>query len=122
MYKTINLYIYFCLVSDSMCLKSFRESKDDFNENYENEQFIDSIVPVNGEMKRGISIKNADSSNNEEFYKWQFIYSIISSGLYNKDYIGAEVFFPKGNPHSTPLKMDGAIFDDKEWINHYKNF
>ncbi len=103
-------------------MKSFRECKDEFNSRYGNENHIDSIVPVNGEMKTGISIKNSDSSNNEEYYKWQFIYSIIHAGLFNKDYIGAEVFFPKGNPHATPLKMDSAIFDDKDWIVHYKNF
>ena len=105
-----------------MSSKSFKESKDKFNNEYEKKSSIDSLVPVNGKMKKNIPIKNVKSLPNEEYYKWQFIYSIINSGLFNKDYIGAEVFFPKGNPSSTPLKMDSAIFDDKDWINHYNKF
>lgn len=105
-----------------MSSKSFKESKDKFNAEHEKKSSIDSLVPVNGKMKKDIPIKNVKSLPNEEYYKWQFIYSIINSGLFNKDYIGAEVFFPKGNPSSTPLKMDSAIFDDKDWINHYNKF
>ena len=105
-----------------MTLKSFREAKEKFNNDYENRDKINSLVPVNGKMKNNLPIKNINSKPNEEYYKWQFIYSIISSGLFNKDYIGVEVSFPKGNPSSNPLEMDAAIFDDKEWINHYKHY
>lgn len=105
-----------------MSFKSFKEAKDEYNEKYEREDYIDSLVPVNGNQKKDIKIKNIHSQPNEEYYKWQFIYSIIHSGLFNRDYIGVEVSFPKGNPSSTPLEMDGAIFDDKDWRIHYKKF
>ncbi len=58
----------------------------------------------------------------EEYYKWQFLYALIQSGLFAKDFIGAEVRFPKGSKTSQPLKMDAAIFDDAEWITHYLEY
>jgi type I restriction enzyme M protein len=54
--------------------------------------------------------------------KWQFIYGLIHSGLYAKDYIGAEIRFPKGNKASAPLRLDGAIFDDPAWLQHYNDY
>ncbi|URL01033.1 SAM-dependent methyltransferase [Avibacterium sp. 20-126] len=47
---------------------------------------------------------------------------MVNSGLVAKDYIGTEIHFPKGNKSSVPIKIDGAIFDDKEWYEHYKNY
>ena len=44
--------------------------------------------------------KNKKGEANEEYYKWQFFYSLVHSGLYPKDYLGCEVYFPKGNKSS----------------------
>ena len=46
----------------------------------------------------------------------------MSSGLFAKDYIGTEIYFPKGNKSSASLKLDAAIFDDKIWYEKYKDF
>ena len=81
-----------------------------------------SYVPVNGKFKDNIPIRNAKGEKLEEYYKWQFVYALINSGLYASDYIGVEVHFPKGNKASTALKLDGAIFDDKDWITHYSAY
>jgi len=81
-----------------------------------------SLVPVDGKAKKNISICNTKGEALEEFYKWQFIYSLIHSGLYAKDYIGTEVRFPKGSKTSAPLKLDGAIFDDPAWLQHYNEY
>lgn len=81
-----------------------------------------SFVPVHGRPKVNIPIRNTNGDLLEEYYKWQFIYALIHSGLYAKDFIGAEVHFPKGNKGSTALKLDGAIFDDDEWLNHYNDY
>jgi type I restriction enzyme M protein len=78
-----------------------------------------SLVPVHGEYKTDLQIRNNASAPLEEYYKWQFIYGIINSGLYAKDYIGAEVFFPKG---TSTLKIDAAIFDDPDWITRYQSY
>ena len=81
-----------------------------------------SFVPVDGKARKNIPIRNAKGDALEEYYKWQFIYSLIHSGLYAKDYIGAEVRFPKGNKASAPLRLDGAIFDNPAWLQHYNDY
>ena len=68
------------------------------------------------------NFKKKKGAKNEQYYKWQFLYSIIQSGLFAKDYIGTEVQFPKGNKSSAPLKLDGAIFDDITWFDKYKDY
>lgn len=78
-----------------------------------------SLVPVDGKIVSNISIRNTKGEPNEQYYKWQFLYALVSSGLYIKDYIGTEVRFPKGNKTSAPLNMDAAIFDSPEWITYY---
>jgi type I restriction enzyme M protein len=81
-----------------------------------------ALVPVNGKPKTNVSIRNAKGEPLEEYFKWQFIYSLLYSGLYAKDYIGAEVFFPKGSKGANPLKIDAAIFDSAEWLQHYRSY
>ena len=81
-----------------------------------------ALVPVDGKQKKNIPIRNAKGEPFEEFYKWQFIHGLIHSGLYARDYIGAEVRFPKGNKASAPLRLDAAIFDDPEWLQHYNDY
>jgi type I restriction enzyme M protein len=81
-----------------------------------------SLVPVNGLIRENIAIRSSDGKPLEEYYKWQFLSGLINSGLYPRDYVGAEVYFPKGTRGSTPLKLDAAIFDDPAWIQHYNNY
>lgn len=50
-----------------------------------------ALVPVDGKMKANISLRDTNGNPLEEFYKWQFIYALLHSGLYAKDYIGVEV-------------------------------
>ena len=82
----------------------------------------DALVPVDGKSKKDLAIRNTSGAPLEEYYKWQFLYALIHSGLYAKDFIGAEVRFPKGSKTSQPLKMDAAIFDDADWITHYRDY
>lgn len=104
-------------------MSKFVEAKQQFDTNVGRSSLLaQSLVPVDGKTVTNISIRNAQGEPLEEYYKWQFIYSIINSGLYTKDYIGVEVRFPKGNKTSAPLRMDAAIFDDPSWINHYTEY
>lgn len=104
-------------------MNTFTQAKQKFDKDIEKSHNLSkSLVPVDGKDKSNISIRNAKGDKNEEYYKWQFIYALIHSGLYAKDYIGVEVRFPKGNKASAPLRMDGAIFDDPSWIDHYTNY
>lgn len=101
----------------------FLDAKIEFDKKYQHSDVLDkSIVPVNGKIVENIKIRNAKGEKIEEYYKWQFIYALIESGLYPKDFIGVEVFFPKGSPSSKPMKVDGAIFDDKKWLDEYEAF
>lgn len=101
---------------------SFLTAKNTFDSKYANIKTLpQSLVPVNGKIKNDIKIRNTKNEILEEYYKWQFIYGLIASGFFPKDYLGVEIGFPKGSKTSTPLKIDGCIFDDKDWINHYNN-
>lgn len=102
---------------------SFVEAKQEFDEKYRGKDILEkSLVPVDGKIIADISIKNSVNEPNEEYYKWQFIYGILNSNLYNKENIGVEIYLPKGNKDSKPIKIDGCIFDTDDWINHYEKW
>jgi len=101
---------------------NFSEFKTKFDQENINTIEYDCFLPVHLTYNKKSTFKKKDGSSNEEFYKWQFLYSLVNSGLVPKDYIGTEVHFPKGNKSSAPIKIDGAIFDDKKWFEHYKNY
>lgn len=102
--------------------KSFSQVKLEFDEKYSNLYEIDNFLPQHLTITKKTVLKAKNGKNNEEYYKWQFFYSLIYSGMYSKDYIGTEIYFPKGNKNSAPIKFDGAIFDDVNWFEHYKDF
>ena len=103
--------------------KSFLEAKIEFDSKYGKLLILErSIVPIDGKYTTDISIKSKKGDKNEEYYKWQFIYALLYSGLYSKDYIGVEVYFPKGNKNSAPIKLDAAIFDDAQWLDFYQKW
>lgn len=100
--------------------KSFSNSKTAFDKEYSTSLFLKkSLVPVDGRYIEDISLKSKSNEPSEEYYKWQFIYALIDSGLYAKDYIGVEVQFPKGNKNSAPIKIDACIWDSRDWIDYY---
>lgn len=104
-------------------MPTFTEAKSNFDTGPgKYKELSASLVPVDGKAKKNISLRNTKGEALEEFYKWQFIYGLIHSGLYAKDYIGVEVRFPKGNKTSAPLRLDGAIFDDPGWLQHYNDY
>ena len=73
-------------------------------------------VPLSSDVN---DLYKKDGSHNEQYYKWQFLYCFVSAGLCSKDFIGVEVSFPKGNKNSASIKLDAAIFDNKDWFEHY---
>jgi type I restriction enzyme M protein len=105
-------------------MKSFSECKAEFDNTLgKGKHLSTSMVPVHGTFKKNIKIRGGIGAKPlEEYYKWQCIYSLINSGLYSKDDVGVEVHFPKGSKGANPLKIDGAIFDDSEWLERYKKF
>lgn len=102
---------------------NFLIAKNEFDKKYGKTLSLSkSLVPVDGKYIEDISLKNKKSERNEEYYKWQFIHALINGDLYSKDYIGAEIYFPKGNKNSAPIKIDACIFDDKKWPDFYKKW
>lgn len=99
----------------------FEIEKESFSIKYKSAREIECFLPVH--TNTGIKETNLykkDGTYNEQFYKWQLLYSIVGAGLCSKDFIGTEIQFPKGNKSSKPIKLDGAIFDDKTWFDHYQ--
>lgn len=99
---------------------TFASAKIDFDNAHRTSKTSKCIVPVNGKIKNESPIRDVNGQPSEEYYKWQFIHSIINSGLYARDYIGVEIQFPKGN--SAVLRLDGAIFDSGDWLTHYNDY
>lgn len=102
--------------------KAFSQVKLDFDKKYSTAIEFDNFLPEHLTVTKKTTLKKKNGSNNEQYYKWQFFYSLVYSGMYSKDYIGTEVYFPKGNKNSAPIKFDGAIFDDTNWFEHYKEY
>ncbi len=101
---------------------SFTEGKDKFDKQYSKLIEFDCFLPVDTTLGKKTKIKGVTGTPNEEYYKWQFLSSIVNSGMYAKDFISTEIYFPKGNKSSASIKFDSAIFDDKDWFEHYKNW
>lgn len=102
-------------------MKKFEELKIIFDNDNKSISDIDCFLPVHLTIdKTETSLKKKDGTWSEQYYKWQFLYCFVESGLCSKDYIGVEVEFPKGNKNSAGIKLDAAIFDDKNWFSHYQ--
>lgn len=67
--------------------------------------------------------KDKNGKWSEEYLRARFVWSLINSGMYNKEYICVEFGFPKGNT-KTPLKPDIMVFKKKDWLKDFesKNF
>ena len=102
----------------------FSQARIKYNDEYMHKSVLSkSLCTVDGKFIENISIKDVHGEPNEEFYKWQFIYSLVSAELIpSRDYIGAEIYFPKGNIHSHPIKIDSVIFSDIKWIDYYRKY
>lgn len=101
---------------------TFTEAKHEFDNKYGTATEYDCFLPEHLTFGRKTNFKKKNGQRNEQYYKWQFLYSIVQSGLFAKDFIGTEIQFPKGNKSSAPLKLDGAIFDDITWFEKYKDY
>ncbi len=72
------------------------------------------VIAFNSKAKT----KDLEDNFSEEYIRARFIYTLIHSGLYPKEYICVEFGFPKGNT-KTKLKPDIVIFKNKEWKKDY---
>ena len=101
---------------------TFTKEKNEFDNKYKNAKTLESFLTEHLTLTKTVDLLKKDGSKNEQYYKWQFLYAIINSGLYAKDFVGTEIHFPKGNKSSAALKLDAAVFDEKIWFEKYKDF
>lgn len=102
---------------------TFSTSKSKFDTKYQTATVLRrSLCTVDGRFVDNIVIKDIKGEPNEEYFKWQYIYSLIESNLIARDFIGAEIYFPKGNIGSAPIKIDAVVFSETEWIDYYKRY
>lgn len=102
-------------------MANFEQLKIKYDNEHQNITAVNCFLPVHLTYdKQETSLHKKDGSHNEQYYKWQFLSCFVEAGLCSKDYIGVEVQFPKGNKNAAGIKLDGAIFDDKNWFSHYK--
>ena len=78
---------------------NFSEAKRKFDDEYRSsvKNLDTSLCTVDGKFIKNIKLYDISGNPNEEYYKWQFIYSLVGSELIPKEYIGTEIYFPKGN-------------------------
>lgn len=101
---------------------SFIDSKHKFDAEYTNKSEIIAFLPEHLAFGKKVHLLKTNHTKNEQYYKWQFLFSLIDSSLYAKDYIGTEIHLPKGNKSSASIKIDAVIFDSKEWFEKYKDY
>ena len=101
---------------------NFEKLKEKYNKEHKKDTEIQCFLPVHltiNKIER--NLYKTDGSFNEQYYKWQFLSCFIGAGYCSKDFIGVEVNLPKGNKNSAHIKIDAAIFDNKNWFEHYNN-
>lgn len=67
---------------------TFTEAKQEFDNKYGTATEYNCFLPEHLTFGRISNFKKKNGQRNEQYYKWQFLYSIIQSRLYAKDYIG----------------------------------
>lgn len=103
-------------------MNPFAIAKQEFDRQYGTAQEFECFLPEHLTYHKTASLRRANGDLNEQYYKWQFLYAIVASGLYAPDYIGTEIRFPKGNKNAADIKMDAAIFDDINWFDFYQRY
>lgn len=101
---------------------TFTQAKEQFDTKFGSSYQYTCFLPEHLSIGKSTTFHKKDGSKNEQYYKWQFLYSIVNSGLYPKDLIGTEIHFPKGNKGSANIKIDAAIFSDTIWFDKYKDY
>ena len=101
---------------------SFIDKKIEFDSLYGGASTYTCFLPEHLTVSKVTSFHNSRGGKNEQYYKWQFLYALVNSGMFSKDLIGTEIHFPKGNKNSAPIKLDAAVFDDSDWWNKYNDY
>lgn len=108
------------MTNTNVTVATFDKLKIEYDNSHKNDNEVSCFLPVHttvGKIEKSLFKKNGEL--NEQYYKWQFLTCFTESGLCSKDFIGTEINFPKGNKGAAMIKLDAAVFDDKNWFFHY---
>ena len=104
-------------------MNNFTEKLKKFDKEYSKIEKIDTEFYSNIWVKtwEKINASAYDSKWNfsEEYIRARFIFAMVNSGMYEKEYICVEFRYPKGNT-KTPIKPDIAVFKDKNWYVEFE--
>jgi putative type I restriction-modification system, M subunit len=64
--------------------------------------------------------RNTKGEYSEEYIRARFVWSLVNSGMYQKEYICVEFSIPKGNGGKS-INPDILVFKDKNWLDMYEN-
>ncbi|AFI05567.1 HsdM family class I SAM-dependent methyltransferase [Helicobacter cetorum] len=89
-----------------------------FDSQFKSLDFIDKywykeVLGVESFCKKS-STRTKKQEYSEEYIRARFLYALIKSGMYNKEYICVEFEIPKGNGAKS-LKPDIVVFKNKDW-------
>ena len=79
-----------------------------------NNDWYKKEIGVKSFLKKPGTRQNADGNFSEEYIRARFVWSLVNSGMYQKEYICVEFSIPKGN-NGKSLDPDIVIFKNKDW-------
>jgi type I restriction enzyme M protein len=101
-------------------MKALSKYLEKFDEKYSNLKNIDndwykSEMDISSFLKKSAPCLNKNNKPSEEYIRARFVWSMINSGMYQKEYICVEFSIPKGNGGKS-IDPDVVIFKNKDWI------
>ena len=98
-------------------IKKFDETFKDLEEI--NKEWYKKEINVITFCKKA-NTRNTKGEYSEEYIRARFVWSLVNSGMYQKEYICVEFSIPKGNGGKS-INPDILVFKDKNWLDMYEN-
>lgn len=90
----------------------FSQARINYNNEFRGKEVLPkSLCTVDGTFVENISIKDVNGNPNEEYYKWEFIYSLISSGKIPSRDFGKNRSLDLSNSHDVEVAKLYELYD-----------
>lgn len=103
---------------------NFKQYLDEFDKKFENikeitkDYYTETLGVKVGAVKKS-PIRDKKGNLSEEYIRARFVYALVNSGMYPKEYICVEFPFPKGNTKGN-LTADIVIFKNRKWAKDFE--
>lgn len=84
-----------------------------------NRSFYEEEIGVKVGSFKKAQARDKNNNFSEEYIRARFVWSLVNSGKYQKEYICVEFGFPKGNGGKS-LNPDIVVFKNKDWIKDHE--